>query len=494
MLVSIAMLLAINPFGYFGGNWDDGRYLHTIMQWVERGPIVGINHWGLRWPVVMPTLLWVSVMGLGRAALMVSPALYLLTLVALNYGAARRFLGMRAAAIGIAALVATPELMIWATRLNPDIAEVLFWSAALWAFVCAGEAEEHAKRRIWLLLAGIGAGLAWATRETSLGLVLAFAIAFVVPGGPARRGYVWIAAGFALIALPEMIVLGHATGDPLYRIHVDLRHTQIHSNDLIGGVTQGASALFNSNVMQRWTGAGPVHLHWAIDPWINFFANFKFGLAFPMATGLFVAVRKRLTARERRLIAALVTVALCNILTNLYIIDVDPKVRMFMPALVAACLAVGVCGARLTGAGARRALFVLLGVKLFATFITVDVKPNFADAPSLAGEALSSVRGPVFVNQQAWSHLYLASAETRARLRRGLAPPGAVQMTVGIEGDLEGHEPPPAGIDWHVRWQRSSSQVPLIWPVIMPACRWLKIHGGCDYKAVRVSLYQRRGE
>jgi 4-amino-4-deoxy-L-arabinose transferase-like glycosyltransferase len=494
LLALVAVIIAINPLGYFGGNWDDGRYAHMITEWAKRGPIVGINHWALRWPVIFPAVLSVKLLGLGRTALMVSPILTFVALIAVTYFGARRFLGAKAALIGLAALVTTPELLIWATRLNPDIAETLFWAISLACFASARQTEDRIAQTVWLVLAGAGAGMAWATRETSLGLLLVFALSFLTGKDLPRPAYLWMAMGFASVLIPEWLSLWDATGDPLYRIHVDMNHTQIFSNDMTGGVSHSGSAPFNPGIMRSWSGAGPVHLHWLIDPWINFFANFKFGLAFFIATGAFLKVRTVLTRSERRDIKALATIALCNIVTILYIADTDPKVRMFMPAIVAACLIIGISGARLGSTGWHRALVALLGVKLFATAITCDVKPNFEQAPDMSASALIQVQGDVFVNRQALAHLKLAGAATRSRLKLGVAPIGSVQMTIGVKGDVEDGELPPTGINWEPLWQRTSSQFPLSWHLIEPACQFLKSNSDCSYRGVRVSLYRRGRE
>jgi 4-amino-4-deoxy-L-arabinose transferase-like glycosyltransferase len=493
LLVLAAFFMVNNPLGYFGGNWDDGRYAHMIMEWVTRGPVIGTNHWGLRWPVVLPAVASVEAFGVTRAALMVSPIIFVTTLIMFNFWAARHFLGLAAAAVGTAAIVTTPEIMIWGTRLNPDVPEVLFWSMALWSFALAREASIAGavrRARNWLIIAGLSAGLAWATRETSLGLVLVFGAAFLAGVGVPRWSFGWIAAGFGLIAIPEMLILWDATGDPLYRLHVDLNHTQIHSHDIKGGVTPGQIAPLNPDVMNRWEGAGPIRLHWAFDPWINFFANYKFGLAFLMAGGLWFAAQRQMSREDRRIMIALLIVILINILTNLYVANTDPKVRMFMPAIVAACIAIGWCAVRVVGAKGRRILITLFVFKFLATFVYTDLKANFTGATELVGAALQSVDGPVYANRQAMAHIILIDPKLKARVRLGIAPVGGTQLTVGVRRDIEGQEPPPAGRTWHALWQRSTDQMPLTWRLIAPVRKWLKLKDAARYKAVQVSLYR----
>ena len=142
----VALLVAINPLGFFGGHWDDGRYLDSAVAWATIGPALGSTHWALRWPVVVPAagVIWLS--GLTRAALMMPSLLTLAALILFNFWAARRAFGIAGATFAITALITTPEIALWATRLNADLIEMLFWSIALWAFYFGRIASDPSKR------------------------------------------------------------------------------------------------------------------------------------------------------------------------------------------------------------------------------------------------------------------------------------------------------------------------------------------------------------
>ena len=479
-----ATTVLINPLGYFGGNWDDGRYIEAALDWARSGPQLGANHWALRWPVVLPAALLVP----DRAALMVPPLLAYAALIGFNFWAARRFFGTTAAVVACAALITTPEIALWATRINPDIPELLFWSIALWSLALGGEGQ-----RGWLVLSGVAAGLAWATRETSAGLLLLMAIAFLTGTGPPRTAYVWIAAGFTAVALPEMVILWNASGDPLYRLHVDLNHIRIASNDIAGKIVNGQDAPLNPNVMQRWSGGGPLRGHWLIDPWANLFLNVKLGLDFVLAMLALVVIRLLKPETNWRPARILIVVALCNIITVLYIAAADPKPRMFMPATLSMCLIFGWAVARVPLQRVRVAVISVLAIKLIATLILVDLKASFARAHDVATVAHQSVGEPVYMDRWTISHLDLAPPALLNRLHHGVAPVGGLQMTVAQIGDNDRSDEdiPPRGFRWQLLRRFPTGQSPLTVRWLYPLAGQIGLMQNFQYKDVAVTLYRR---
>ena len=468
LIACAALLLTLNPLGYFGGHWDDGRYLEAALQ----GGI-GTDHWALRWPVVGPAALAVRVFGLSHTSLMVPGMLTLAAVLTVNFWAARQAFGTAVATVACFALLSTPEVTRAATRLTADLPELLFWSAALWAwwFGRAGSAR-------WLLVAGALAGCAWATRETGLGLLLVLAGMFVAGVGPPRRSYGWIAAGFVAVWLPEQLALYAATGDPLYRIHVDLRHVEIPSNDLAGGTAHGTSAPLSTSLMRRWSGAGPLRLNWAVDPWLNLFANVAYGFDFLLATVALWWVRSR-----PKLTWLVVTVVVANVVTVVYLIATDPKPRMFMPATGAACLLFAVAAVALWPA--KRAVVTLAAtVKLLVAAAVMDVATSYAELEPLARRALAHAAGPVAVDRWTASSLALAPADVRARLTPNLAPHA---LTAGKLADYTGTDAPPPG-RWRMVWRGHSVRLPLTWRVAHALG-----FASAPYPALYVTLYRAAG-
>ncbi|MGL4542785.1 MAG: ArnT family glycosyltransferase, partial [Polymorphobacter sp.] len=199
LAVLAAGLIAVNPVGYIGGHWDDGRYLESAQQWAAFGPHLGNDHWSLRSTVVLPTAVAIKMFGTTRLALMLPGLIMFTLLLIMHFAAVWQAFGQRCAQLTTTALLTSPILILSATRITADLAETLFWALALWAYWFAGTTRRH--QRVWLIAAGFATGLAWITRETALGLCLILALGWLLGWRRAqlpRRAYSWIVLGFAV--------------------------------------------------------------------------------------------------------------------------------------------------------------------------------------------------------------------------------------------------------------------------------------------------------
>ncbi len=470
VMFAAALLVAIDRAGYFGGRWDDGRYLDAALAWVERGPTLGTTHWALRWPTVLPTAASIELFGRNRGAAMLPFIAYFAGVLTVNFWAIRRFFDARTAALAVLALVTIGEVMMGVTRLTGELPELLFWSAGIWAFVAAAAAS-GTRQRNWLILAGIAAGLGWATRETAISLPLAFAAAFATGVGPRRARFGWLAVGFAVVALPEQLTLWHASGDWLYRMHVDLRHIEVPSNNLRGLVAHGQFAPMNGGVASRWLGIGPVHLFWAVDPWINLFLNMRYGLVFALAAGS-AAWLALLGQRPRggwTLVATIAALGALHVATVVYLIATDPKARMFMPAMAAAALILALCVVPLWRDRKARILIVTFGiVKVLTVIVAISVNGVFNRGyPVIAEEALAATTGPIGVNRWTRSRLALGPVALRARLSEALPPVGGLWLTSGnVNDDVRLDTLPPPEARWQVVRRVAGRETPFTLPLI----------------------------
>ena len=493
VLLVAATLATIDVPGYFGGRWDDGRYLDAALQWVARGPSLGTDHWALRWPVVLPTAAAIELFGRNRAAAMLPGLTYFFALLTLNFWAIRRFFGARVAGIALLVLMTTAEVMLSATRLTAELPELLFWTASVWAFVMA--ATTPTRDRGWMVAAGLAAGLAWATRETAMSLIIAFAAMFAAGIGPRRANYKWLAAGFFAVALPEQASLWHASGDWLYRLHTDLRHIELPSTNLRGLVAPGQFAPMNVTVASRWAGAGPVHLFWALDPWLNLLLNARYSLTFLLAAVAAGGVRA-IGARPRggwRLIGLLAAVGALHIAVVVYVIATDPKPRMFMPALACAALIVALCAAP---SWHRRPTRMLLGglgmLKLSAVIVSISVGSVYNRGyPALAEQVVADAPGVVYANRWTRSRLALGAPPLLARLADGLPPVGGLWLTSGnIKDDTRFDTVPPPPARWTMVGRYEGRATPFTLPLIELFARVSGTHPLAGLSPV-VVLYRR---
>lgn len=449
LMIGTALLLALDPPSYFGGRWDDARYLEAILGWVE-APMLGIDHWALRWPVVLPGWGAIEVFGRTRLATMIPALVSFALLLTVNFWAARRVFGGTAALVACAALVTTSEILFAATRLTADLPELLFLSAGAWSFVFAARAAGSARTR-WLIACGVAAGLAFAVRETAASLIVVLGLVWLTGAGVPRRAYVWIALGFLCVWLPEQLILWQVSGDPLYRLHVDMRHVEVPSTNLQGLVAGGGAPALNPEMMARWSGVGPVRVHYLVDPWLNLFLNGRYGLVFLTAGVAVLFARGRLRSREWRTVGILAGLAAAHIAFVVYVIATDPKPRMFMPAILCASLIVGIALPLAWRGRARIVLAVLVAAKLILLLVTIDITAVYkTQYDALAQRVLTRAPGPMHADRWTLSTLALADAATRARLVKGDAPPGGLWLTVASVADAHGDGTPPKGVAWRV--------------------------------------------
>ena len=284
-----AAALAFAWTGFLGS--DDAAYADAARGWLAQVPFIGTSHWALRHPLVLPTALSFRLFGVSEASLAAPTVLAFLALIAATYLWLARRLGRDVGFAAAGLLAVTPLFPATASTASVDIVELLFAVLSLMAFDAATRAPKPAAR---LLLAGALAALAWQSRETTLALLLAYGVLFLFGFGLARRWYWVMAAGFVAVIGTEYLGLWALTGDPLYRLHVDLRH------DVVARPAESS---------EGFDRAGNVVAGALLNPFLMLLANQEFALLFYVAAP--AAVWACFLAREPgvRRLARLVAVA-----------------------------------------------------------------------------------------------------------------------------------------------------------------------------------------
>ncbi|MDH3692255.1 MAG: glycosyltransferase family 39 protein, partial [Gammaproteobacteria bacterium] len=117
----------------------------------------------------------------------------------------------------------TPTFATGASLANPELTELFFVVCSIWLFYHAANRPEPR----WMLFAsGLAAGIAWLTRETAVSLILLYGVFFLFAYRFPRNHYFALASGLLLVAGAEIFVYAIYTGDPLYRLHLDLSHSE----------------------------------------------------------------------------------------------------------------------------------------------------------------------------------------------------------------------------------------------------------------------------
>jgi hypothetical protein len=148
-----------------------------------------------------------------------------------------------------------------------------------------------------------------------------------------RRRYFLLAAGFVPVVAAEWSFYWVMAGNPFYRFGVDANAIRVPTSDAIGGVLpRGASPPFSIAIMRAWAPTGPVHVHWLLDPYIDFVLNGSFG--FLCVTGMWSAVlllRSRLAPPLRSFATLICAWAAVATFVLLYVLNSDPLARYFTP-------------------------------------------------------------------------------------------------------------------------------------------------------------------
>src|SRR5262249_38222650 len=140
--------------------------------------------------------------------------------LAMTYWVLARLVGVATAVFATCLLALTPLFSLLASYVVTDLVETLFVMASFWFFYFAPDSRH---RRTLLLLAGLCAGFAWITRETSLVLIVFYGVLFLLGRRIRRLEYFWIAGGFLVVVGIDAAYLASASGDFFYRYHLTLK-------------------------------------------------------------------------------------------------------------------------------------------------------------------------------------------------------------------------------------------------------------------------------
>lgn len=295
-LIVVAVIVVLVRAGWAGFlETDDLAYATAANSWLHHFPFLADNHWGLRHMIVLPIAAFFALFGENETTLFLVMSVYFVLFLGLIYFCVRDIGGDLAALLAVLLIAATPAFALSPSLLSPDIPEAFFVLGSVWAFRLGWRGN----RRWLFLLAGLLASLAFITRETSVALFVLYGVLFLMNYGGDRKAYLWMALGFAPVALTDFIALGLASGDPLYRFHVALRGA---AGD---GPAQGYAAQATPGLDRFGAIDTP---RWA-KPLVVLFVNQSFGIvlwaAVPAAIMLSAQSRPSEQRRTVRLFAGL---------------------------------------------------------------------------------------------------------------------------------------------------------------------------------------------
>jgi 4-amino-4-deoxy-L-arabinose transferase-like glycosyltransferase len=211
--------------GYQGYGWDDAHYLLAGEQWAAAAPYVGQTHWEARLGFVLPLALSIKIFGFNEFAIVLVPIIFYSAMVATTYVFASLLLGRPYGFFAALATAMVPLIAAWGTTPRVAVAEGFYLLLSFWCFAAATVTRKGVAA--WLLAAGLVFGFAWLTRESALGFVFALLLPFALGTPISRRRYLWFALGAMLVVVAEMGFYWTQTGNPFYRLYIDLNHGTI---------------------------------------------------------------------------------------------------------------------------------------------------------------------------------------------------------------------------------------------------------------------------
>ena len=418
LAATLVLILLINPVGFVGGGWDDWQYLNAARCWAEQGPCLPHDHWQGRWPVIAPVAAMISLFGETRLTIGLPSLAYALGCLVLLARLGNRLAGPP---VGYAAALIILVMPVFGVELlgpNAELPELFF------ILLAANFIEGYTGRNsAWLAFAaGLSWSLAFQVRETSIAALPFLAIAGWKFARREPIALVAAATGAALPLLAELLAYYSATGDPLWRRHLSLAHTEVPSTELIGPVDHARPPFLNADYIAAWKHQPGIQLHWSVDGIVNLLANVMAGLGIPFSLVLAAAYWRRLQAKERRIVGWSVGAALLWASILIYMLAIDPKPRMMFVPVALTALALALLLRRLAQSGSSPLASAALAICWLAGMANIILHPQIRTSEPVAAR---------------WAAQHGESIETDETTRRHLAlVPASAHFS-----DLSGNRP-----------------------------------------------------
>jgi 4-amino-4-deoxy-L-arabinose transferase-like glycosyltransferase len=354
-----AFLVVVGVFWTGPLGSDDTLYWQASSGWLRHFPYLGNSHWALRHTLVIPLALSRLALGDGLLALVLPTLIAALALIAVLVLWTWRVSDAWATILAIALLVTNPLLVVLSSTAWIDPIEILFVFAG---FALIASAMDNGASWPPLLSAGVLAGLALMSRETTVFSLVAVGLLFLAGYGMERRWYLVIGLGFVAVAGGEALLYWAITGDPLYRANIAVHH---------------------DSTINRWIaqGSGTPILHPLIDPVIMLLLSHYYGLMFwiglPLAVWLLLRGRLSQPARHLAVLLGMLSLVWAVGAASLWhLLPLTPRYYL-MPVLAVSTLA-ALAVRRLWQQGRVRLALVCAALLLIGNFLGLaDENRNF---------------------------------------------------------------------------------------------------------------------
>jgi hypothetical protein len=423
---TLVLILLLNPVGFVGGGWDDWQYLNAARCWAEHGPCLPRDHWQGRWPVIAPLAAAIGLTGESRVAIGLPSLAYALGCLLLLARLGNRLAGPPVGYLAALILLVMPVFGVELLAPNAEHPELFFLLLAA-NFIHAYVERSNA----WLAFA---AGLSWAlafqVRETAIAALPLLAIVAWMFARRDRRALAAALAGAALPLLAELIIYYSATGDPLWRRHLSVAHTEVPSTELIGQVDHSRPPFLNPDYIAGWKHQPGIQLHWTVDGLVNLLANVNAGLGIPFAMALAAVFWRRLRLDQRTLVGWSIGAALSWACFLIYVLAIDPKPRMMFVPVALTALALAVLHRRLASTGSATLATIALSLCWVAGMANILVHPQVRTSEGAAARWAAQYAGAIETDETTRRHLALVPAADGFAELTGDRPMLAIELAI----------------------------------------------------------------
>jgi len=423
-LLIAAAVIAINPVGYLGGGADDYQYLQAARCWVAHGPCLPVSPWSGRWPVIAPVAIVLGTLGESRATAAIAPLLWWIGAIAALGILGERLFGRRAGILAASLLTLVPTFSNVALSIGADVPELTLQLAV----VIAGLAAVSRQSRGWAFAAGLLAGTAFETRETSAAFLAASALICLLADRRRALVLVWALAAFAAIIAADLAVYAAATGNPFYFHEVSLHHARLPTSELDPNVDRSRSPILNPAFIAGWKQEMGIRLFWPLDPWLNFLASPRIGPILIAAIAAALLWRNELPTEQRRRCFLLALGAITSAAVLFYALAVDPQPRIFLGLAAAAALLLGALVSAAWATGSRVTAILLVCALASFELLTHATAPARLEGERIARGWIAANASKIEIDGAAADVLTLVK-EARALPQRNSGKPLLLSVT-----------------------------------------------------------------
>jgi 4-amino-4-deoxy-L-arabinose transferase-like glycosyltransferase len=446
MVVILFMLfsLSISMAGY-QGYIDDVHYLQAARGWLNQFPFLGFDHWHNRYPLVIPIAVSFALFKESDLSMTLPAIIAYIALVYSVHSLLSRITDKATAVVGACLASTLPLFAFYGGTPRPDIIEGGLVTSGLVLFLKTLLALD-ANARKHLFCAGILFGLAFGARQFALAALLFLGILYVFHPALPRRYYWLIAAGFSAIILSEIVYYWIVSGDPLYRYHVDL-HPNYRFEDAADYLRDRVAAkvaftqeppFFNVHRISQWISNGPVHVHWIIDPYLDFLTDGNFGFLFWFAIPFawWVCFARDSPNPAKQIARLLLLFSALWFFVVVYLLASRPHSRYYLPIAFSAVVIIMLGLRNWVWPKNHAAVIAIVAFLMSTNWLLLDLKPapqyialRFRDAVEASGETVYA--SPKILER---ADFYLRGNGLLSRAAPTPAPKGAL-VFVPLEDD-----------------------------------------------------------